>query len=575
MKKRWKIYQADPDKVAMLQNELEHISEPISRLFIQRGLETRQQVYDFIHPDLSQLHDPFLMKDMAKAVDRIRKAISRKEKVLVFGDYDVDGTTSVALMYRFLKEIHDPELLEIYIPHRYTEGYGISKKGIDFAKENRFTLIIALDCGIKAIELIDYAHRQDIDFIVCDHHLPDTELPNAVAILNPKQAGCAYPYKDLCGCGVGFKLATALAKSFNLPDEVYYQYLDLLVTAIGADIVPITGENRILAYHGLSRLNTSPLPGIKALKELSGVKEPFTINRVVFVLAPRINAAGRMDDATKAVQLFIEDDPVKALELAEMLHVDNALRKDADTSITEEALSLIESDETMLNRKTTVLFREHWHKGVVGIVASRLIEKYYRPTVVLTGKGQIIGGSARSVPGFNLYEAIHACHEYLLGYGGHFAAAGMTLLPENIEAFSQKFEEVVSETINPDFLIPELNINTEIPFERINKAFYNTVTRMEPYGPENLRPVFITRKVHNTGYTKIVKENHIRFVVEQGGKKLTGIGFNLADKFSLIEQEKPIDIVYTIDQNEWNGNTSLQLKVLDFRISEPVANLRI
>lgn len=572
MKKRWKIYEADHGKILTLREELGETGETLCSLFVERGLESHQQVYDFIHPDLNKLHDPFLLKDMDKAVTRIKEAIDRKEKILVFGDYDVDGTTSVALMYRFLTSIYDPSYLEFYIPNRYTEGYGISKQGIEYARENNFTLIISLDCGIKAIDLVTYAQTLGLDFIVCDHHLPGSRLPPAVAILNPKQAGCPYPYKELCGCGVGFKLATALTKSLNLPDDFYLRYLDLVVMAIGADIVPITGENRILAYHGLKKLNKSPLPGIRALIDLSEVKEAFTINRVVFILAPRINAAGRMDDASKAVRLFIEDDPDKAMLLAEMLHRDNFTRREKDTSITEEALSIIESDEEMLHRKTTVLYREHWHKGVVGIVASRLIEKYYRPTVVLTGKEGIVGGSARSVPGFNLYEAIDACHEYLLGYGGHFAAAGMTLLSENVAAFSKKFEEIVSQTILPELLIPELLINAEISFRNVNFTFYNTITRMEPYGPENLRPVFITRNVRDAGYTKIVKEDHIRFVVKNDNLTLTGIGFNLADKFSLIEQNQPIDIVYTIDENEWNGNTSLQMKVLDFRLSKSTPN---
>ncbi len=569
MEKRWKIIEADRNKVAALKDSLS-ISLALCNILVQRGIDTFQKAKDYFRPQLSQLHDPFLMKDMETAVERIFFAINNNQKILVFGDYDVDGTTSVATMYRFLKKIYKEKNIDFYIPHRYKEGYGISKQGIDFAKENNFDLIISLDCGIKSVELIRYAHTLDLDFIVCDHHLPDEELPPAIAILNPKQKGCNYPYKELCGCGVGFKLIMAISQRLGLHEKEYLCYLDLVVTAIGADIVPITGENRILAFYGLERLNTSPCAGIKALIELSNVEKKFSINNVVFIIAPRVNAAGRMDDATKAVRMFIEDDYAKAKEYAEMLHTDNTNRKDADTTITEEALAMIESNPEMLSRKTTVVFQSHWHKGVVGIVASRLIETYFRPTVVLTLGESVVGGSARSVPGFNLYEAIHACREHLIGYGGHFAAAGMSMYPENVEAFSKKFEEVVATTIDPYLLIPELIINAEITFKNVNEGFYKIVEQMEPYGPENLRPVFITKNVTSTSWTKVVKENHIRFVVKNENITLTGIGFNLAEKFHLLQLNKPVDIVYTIDENEWNGETSLQLKVIDFRLSERI-----
>jgi single-stranded-DNA-specific exonuclease len=444
----------------------------------------------------------------------------------------------------------------------------VSKQGIDFAKENNFDLIISLDCGIKSVDLIQYACALGIDFIVCDHHLPDEQLPPAIAILNPKQKDCNYPYKELCGCGVGFKLITALCQRLGLHENEYLCYLDLVVSAIGADIVPITGENRILAYYGLQHLNTSPCAGIKALIELSQLKSKISITNVVFIIAPRVNAAGRMDDASKAVRMFIEDDELKAKEFAEMLHSDNSDRKDADSSITEEALAMIENNPEMISRKTTVLFQSHWHKGVVGIVASRLIETYFRPTVILTLGENIAGGSARSVPGFNLYEAIHACREHLIGYGGHFAAAGMSMYPENIEAFSQKFEEVVSANIDPLLLIPELIINAEITFKNITSGFYNIVQQMEPYGPGNLRPVFIARNVMSTPWTKIVKEKHIRFVVKNENITMTGIGFNLADKFDLLQLNKPLDLVFTIDENEWNNTVNFQLKVIDFRLSD-------
>ena len=387
--------------------------------------------------------------------------------------------------------------------------------GIDFAKENNFTLIISLDCGIKSVDLIAYAKNLAIDFIVCDHHLPDEQIPDAVAILNPKQIDCKYPYKELCGCGVGFKLITALAQHLSIEEEHFFCYIDLVAVAIAADIVPMTGENRILAYYGLEKINSIPNAGIKALIHLGGIQKKLSINNVVFVIAPRVNAAGRMDDAKKAVQLFIEEDYDKAFVFAEMLHSDNTDRKEADSSITAEALEIINADEILQNKKTTVVFRDHWHKGVVGIVASRLIENYFRPTVVLTQSGDVAAGSARSVPGFNLYEAIHACREYLLGYGGHFAAAGLSLLPENIEAFTNKFEEVVASTIPRHLLIPEIIIDTEISFATLNQNFYNIICQMEPFGPENMRPVFVAKKVLDTGYSKIVKEEHIRFVVKQ------------------------------------------------------------
>jgi len=567
MNRRWKILPADTDKAEKLYQSLK-VSKTICNILVQRDIDSFEKARSYFRPQLDELHDPFLMKDMQKAVTRIATAIANREKILVFGDYDVDGTTSVALMYQFLCRIYEPGLLDFYIPHRYREGYGVSKMGIDFAAANNFSLIISLDCGIKSADLIAYAKTLGVDFIVCDHHLPDDILPDAVAILNAKQKDCNYPYKELCGCGVGFKLATALAKHFNIDEEHYFCYLDLLATAIAADIVPMTGENRIFAYYGLQQINTNPSPGIKALIELGGVKDKLSINTVVFVIAPRVNAAGRMDDARKAVELFIEKDTAKALILAEALHNDNTDRKEADKDITEEALEIIGGDELLVNKKTTVVYRDHWHKGVVGIVASRLIETYYRPTVVLTRSGDIVAGSARSVPGFNLYEAIHACRENLLGYGGHFAAAGLSLLPEHVEQFSRKFEEVVTATIPPHLLIPEIVINAEVKFTELTDAFYNIICQMEPFGPENMRPVFIARNVMDTGYSKIVKELHMRFVIRQANVTFTGIGFNMADKYALLLLKKPLDIVFTLDRNEWNGSASLQLKVIDIRVAD-------
>lgn len=566
MEKRWNILSADREKVNSLYQKLK-VHPAICKILVQRDIDDFEKSKHYYRPQLTYLHDPMLMKDMQKAINRILQAFQQKEKILVFGDYDVDGTTAVACMFQFLNRIYEPSLLEFYIPHRYREGYGVSKAGIDYAKEKGFTLIISLDCGIKSVDLIGYAKSIGIDFIVCDHHLPDAELPPAVAILNPKQKDCPYPYKELCGCGVGFKLITALAGNFGFADEYIFEYLDLVATAIAADIVPITGENRILAYHGLKKANENPNRGIKALKQLSGLQKEMHITNLVFMIAPRVNAAGRMDDATKAVQMFVAKTDEEALSFAEQLHSDNTDRKEADSSITEEALAIINGDEKLINRKSTVAYQPHWHKGVVGIVASRLIENFYRPTIVLTRSGEILGGSARSVPGFNLYEAIHACREHLLGYGGHFAAAGMTLLPEQLEAFSNKFEEVVSSTIDPQLLIPEIIIDAEIELKDIRQSFFNIIAQMEPFGPENMRPVFITRNVMDTGWSRIVKEQHIKFVLRQGNVTVNGIGFNMAAKFPLLQMKRPIDIVYTLDENEWNGEKSIQLKMIDLRLS--------
>ena len=566
MNKRWNILAGNNEKDKALFQSLK-INATLCKILVQRGIDDFEKSKAFFRPQLKDLHDPFLMKDMEKAVDRISAAVVKNEKILIFGDYDVDGPTAVACMYQFVCKIHSPNLVDFYIPHRYREGYGISKAGIDFASTNGFNLIIALDCGIKSVELVSYAKELSIEFIICDHHLPDIILPDATAILNPKQPQCNYPFKDLCGCGVGFKLITALANRFGINESFYFNFLDLVATAIAADIVPMIGENRILAYHGMQQINNNPSNGIKSLIQLSGIKGKLTITNVVFVIAPRVNAAGRMDDAKKAVQLFIEPDPIKALEFAEMLHSDNSDRKEADSSITEEALALLEKDPQSLEKKSTVVYKEHWHKGVVGIVASRLTEKYYRPTVVLTYNDGIVSGSARSVVGFNLYEAIYACKEYLLGYGGHFAAAGLSMLPENVEAFANKFEEVVAATITNDLLIPEIIVDSPISFGELTMPLYNIICQMEPFGPGNMRPVFIATNLIDTGYSKIVKELHLRFVVKQNDIHFTGIGFNMADKFHLLESKQPVDIIFTLDENVWNGETTLQLKVIDIKLT--------
>lgn len=566
MEKRWNIWPADEKKTRELQTALS-VNPVLCRMLLHRGIDTYEKAKHFFRPRLEDLHDPWRMKDMLKAVKRILRAIADQEKVLVFGDYDVDGTTSVASMYQFLRNIHDPALLDYYIPHRYREGYGVSKAGIEFARENGFTLIVSLDCGIKSVDLIRYAAELGIEFIVCDHHLPDDELPPAAAILNPKQPDCEYPYKELCGCGVGFKLICALCDELNLPFSMAEEYLDLVATAIAADIVPMTGENRILAFYGLKKANENPNAGIKALKELSGLNKELQISSLVFMIAPRVNAAGRMDDARKAVQLFIAADEAEAKSYAELLHADNSDRKEADKNITEEALASIEEHPEWKSRKSTLVFQPHWHKGVVGIVASRLIDHYYRPTIVLTRSGEYAAGSARSVPGFNLYEAIHACREHLLGYGGHFAAAGMTLELDQVEAFREKFESVVAQSIRPELLIPEIVIDAEVKFRDLTPGFFSIMNQMEPFGPENNRPVFVARRLVDSGYSKIVKEQHLRVSLKQDGVIFNGIGFGIADRYKLLENNQPIDLVFTLEENEWNGTKSLQLKVIDMRQS--------
>lgn len=567
MEKRWNILPFEEQSADNLHQMLK-INKSICKILTQRRIIDFDSARNFFVPELSMLHDPWLMKDMDKAVARIHQAFTKREKILVFGDYDVDGTASVACMYSFLSEIYDPEQLDFYIPHRYREGYGVSKAGIDFASLNNFTLIICLDCGIKSVELISYANSLGVDFIVCDHHLPGEKIPDAVAILNPKQKSCFYPYKELCGCGVGFKLMTALTLHYEIAPEKLFCYLDLLSIAIAADIVPMTGENRILAFFGLQKINADPRPGIKALMELAGIKKAMTITNVVFVIAPRVNAAGRMDDGKKAVQLFIENDPEKAKMYADMLHADNKDRKETDSSITMHALEIINNSELLKSKKTCVVYSDLWHKGVVGIVASRLIEHYHRPTIVLTKSGDHIAGSARSVTGYNLYEAIYQCRDLLVAYGGHFAAAGLTLLPENLEPFIKRFDDVVSATIPDDLLIPEIVIDAEISFREIKENFYNIICRMEPFGPENMRPVFITKKCVDFGYSKVLKEAHLKLVLKQDDTIMSGIGFNMADKFPLFANGTPVDIVYSVDENEWNGNKNLQLKIVDVRSSE-------
>ncbi|HEY2350063.1 MAG TPA: single-stranded-DNA-specific exonuclease RecJ [Puia sp.] len=567
MEKRWKIKNPDEGKIKILADSLK-VHLLISRILVGRGIENFEEAKKYFRPDIQQLHDPFLMKDMYPAVDRILLALDQKEKILIFGDYDVDGTSSVALMVQMLRKIGHPDNIEFYIPNRQREGYGVSKAGIDFAREHSFGLIISVDCGIKSVDLVAYAKAHGIDFIICDHHLPDIILPDATAILNPKQTDCTYPYKELCGCGVAFKLITALCRKLNLREGNYLVYLDLVAIAIAADIVPMTGENRALCFLGLKKINENPNHGIHALMTLSSLSLPASITSLVFTIAPRVNAAGRMDDARKAVMMFISRDYNEALFYGKQLHADNTNRRETDSNITEEALALIDADEILRNRKSTVLYQAHWHKGVVGIVASRLIEKYYRPTIILTQSGALASGSARSVPGFNLYEALHACREWLVGYGGHFAAAGMTLATENIERFSNRFEEVVSETIEPQFLIPELEIDAVVRFSDLDFQIYRIIEQMEPFGPENYKPVLCSTGVVDTGYSRLLKEKHIRLLVKQDDIIFSGIAFNMPDKWPLVQSGQPLDIAYTLDVNEWNGEKNLQLKILDIKFKD-------
>ncbi|MDA7549842.1 single-stranded-DNA-specific exonuclease RecJ [Flavobacteriaceae bacterium] len=561
---RWTIKpKPDPSKVARLSKELA-VDSTTSFLLAQRGIETFEEAKNFFRPDLSDLHDPFLMKDMEKAVSRIEEAVENQENILVYGDYDVDGTTSVALMSSYLLSFYPN--VATYIPDRYEEGYGISYKGIDFAEDNNFSLIIALDCGIKAIDKVAYAFKKEVDFIICDHHRPGAEIPKAKAVLDPKQEDCDYPFKELCGCGVGFKLIQALASKKGATINDLVLYLDLVATAIGADIVPIVGENRILAYHGLKVINENPRPGFEAiLKQVK--KEKLTITDVVFIIAPRINAAGRMKHGNHAVTLLCETDDNLAAEYAIDIDTYNTDRRDADKRITIEALVQIEENKEQ-DRFTSVVFDENWHKGVIGIVASRLTETYYRPTLVFTKSGEMLAASARSVKGFDVYNALEKCSEYLEQFGGHKYAAGLTLKPENYKSFKAQFEKVVEETIDPKMLIPEISIDSQISLSDITPKFYRILSQFAPFGPGNMTPVFMSEDLQDTGYGKQVGEDktHLRFTATQHASgKIVGIGFGLGEHIELIKNKKPFKAAYTIDENEWNGNVSLQLKLKDIK----------
>jgi len=561
---RWTLKsKPEKEKVQKLQDELQ-VDALIATLLVQRGVETYEQAKAFFRPSLNDLHDPFLMKDMDKAVARIEEAIDKGENILVFGDYDVDGTTAVSLVSSYLKSYYSN--IATYIPDRYNEGYGISYAGIDFAEDNEFTLIIALDCGIKSIDHIAYAKAKNIDFIICDHHRPGDELPNAVAVLDPKRTDCSYPYDELCGCGIGFKLIQALASKRGQTLENLLLYLDLVATAIAADIVPITGENRVLAKYGLEVINSNPRPGIKALIQ-NVDKKTLTITDVVFIIAPRINAAGRIKHGNEAVALLTEYDLDQAEQFASEIEQHNSDRKGLDKQITVEALAQIEANNEKENF-TTVIYQENWHKGVIGIVASRLTETYYRPTIVFTKSGDKLAASARSVKDFDVYNAIEACSEHLEQFGGHKYAAGMTLKEENYLAFKTAFEKEVQKTISPELLVPEIEIDAEINLSDITPKLIRVLNQFEPFGPENMTPVFMTKNIKDTGYPKLLgkEEEHLKlFVKQENSEGFGAIAFFMGNKKASISNQKPFDAVYCIDENEFKGTVTVQLRIKDIR----------
>ena len=567
MQKRWVLEQEGNRKQVLALAEALQIDEVLSNLLVQRGVTTFEEARYFFRPDLGHLHDPFLMQDMEKAVLRIEKAISNKEKILIYGDYDVDGTTAVSVVYQFFKKRY--KNISFYIPNRYSEGYGISTAGIDFAAEHNFSLIIALDCGIKSVEKVIYAGKRSIDFIICDHHLPGEELPQAVAVLDPKRSDCTYPYKELSGCGIGFKLIQAYAEKNDIPFEEVNCYLDLVAVSIACDLVHINGENRTLTAFGLEKINTNPSIGLKALMNVAGKAENYTVSDLVFTIGPRINAAGRIDDAKHAVNLLIADCSVSAFDFGESINLKNTERKEHDLSITGQALNMIDQNPLLINRRSTVVFQENWHKGVIGIVASRLTEKYYRPTVVLTKSNGYVTGSARSVYGFDLYEALCGCSDLLLQFGGHKYAAGLTLLPENVTAFSERFEEIVASVITEEQLVQRIRIDAEIKLNHITPRFLRILKQFTPFGPENMTPVFVTKNVYVSGNINLVGEKHLKLCVAQEGSAIFNcIGFGMGDYIYAIKNSMPFDICYTIEENVWREQKTLQLNVKGIRFED-------
>jgi single-stranded-DNA-specific exonuclease len=567
MQKRWLFKDVpSPTDIERLSGAI-NTNPYLTGVLLQRGITDFESAKRFFRPTLDHLHDPFLMKDMETAVQRLKSAIDNNEKILIYGDYDVDGTTAVALVYRCLRNICRE--CEVYVPDRYKEGYGVSLAGVEYAASNGFSLVIALDCGIKSSELVRLASNKGVDFIICDHHLPGEEIPGAVAVLDPKRADCEYPFPELSGCGLGFKLMQAYARRYGNEEEVF-KYLDLVAVSIASDIVPITGENRVLAFHGLKKLNSDPIPGLKALKDIAGARNELDITGVVFSLGPRINAAGRIAHARAAVELLIAETEDEALALAEKINLKNELRKEVDSSITEEALAMIESNDRIKPLKSTVLFKNTWHKGVIGIVAARCIEKYYRPTVILTESDNKITGSARSVNGFDLYQAILSCSDLLEKFGGHKYAAGLTLDASNLEAFQQRFEEVVSASLTDDMLTPVIEIDYTIPLDAVNLKFLNVLKQMGPFGPENPRPVFVANDLYVFNSLSSFKDRHIKFLVGQKGcnNVFQAVGCDMVGFYDQISAADYFRMAFTVEENVYNGNTSIQLRIKDIKLDQ-------
>lgn len=566
--KRWIVREPLTGTDAAVRDELAEalkITQPLAELLVQRGITSYDEAFHFFRPKLEDLHNPFQIRDMDRAVERLHKAVTNQERILVYGDYDVDGSTAVATFYDFFRRFHPN--VEYYIPDRYSEGYGVSWQGIDYASENAFSLIVTLDCGIKSADKIAEAQNRGIDVIVCDHHLPGETLPPAVAVLDPKRSDCEYPFKELTGCGIGFKLVLAYCMHTGMPVEIAYSYLDLVMISTAADIVPVIGENRILAYFGLQQLNEKPRPGVKALLDVAGLAAgDLNITNVVFGLAPRINAAGRIEHAREAVRLLLTEDLENARVFAQQINRYNSDRRNFDSSITEQALEMITRDPWLQNAKSTVLYDENWHKGVIGIVASRCIEHFHRPTIIFTHSNGKATGSGRSVPGFDLYEAIEECADLLDQFGGHTFAAGMTLAVEKIEEFRRRFEEVVSRKITPEQLVPCIHIDLELKLADISPKFYNVMKQMAPFGPQNMTPVFVSHGLKLSRPPYVMKEKHLRLEVFQNGSPAyTAVAFDAIRHLENLESGKPFSLCYTLEENVFRNNRSLQLMVKDIR----------
>ncbi len=573
MDKRWVVKEKGDASVVLQLAAALDVSASLANLMVQRSITSAEEAEAFFSPRLDYLHDPFLMKDMNIAVDRISTAVKKNERILVYGDYDVDGTTAVALMYSFLRDQYSN--VDYYIPDRYKEGYGVSFLGLDYAAQTNCKLVITLDCGIKAVEKVKYARNKGLDVIICDHHYPGDEIPRALAVLDPKQPSCSYPYKELSGCGVGFKLIHAYSRVHGIPFKAIYHYLDLVAVSIASDIVPITGENRVLAYFGLKQLNESPRTGLREIIRESEVTRSLSVEDVVFKIGPRINAAGRMETGSKAVELLISNDTRLASGISKEINNFNIERRSVDRIITTEAMRMISEDQQNMNSRTTVLYNPHWKKGVIGIVASRLIETYYRPTVILTESNGFATGSARSVQGYDLYQAIEACSDLLESFGGHMFAAGLTLKKENIKPFMERFENHVYKTITEEQLIPRVFIDTELLFSEINADFFKTISLFQPFGPENMSPVFVSRNVFDTGLGRMVGSSgeHLKLDLCQestGQKSFPAIAFSQANHFEYIRGGNPFDICYSLEMNEFRGNRNLQLNIRDIKTPDAI-----